>query len=203
MSDDREEGFARRWSRLKHQARESPPQEAPPPDLPATVPAADGPPPEAEEKKKEEKPFDPADLPPVESLTKESDYSLFMRPEVPEELRRKALRQLWATDPVLSAPDLFDMHNLDYNAVPTFPEGVQTLYRVGQGMFDALEAEAEKAAAEKAAAERSADKPADSAAQPRDAGPETPGTARGAEASDFAAQQDISRKRDDSGQTNS
>jgi hypothetical protein len=138
MSEN-EEGFARRWSRLKQQARERPPEEAPAPDLPVTT--SDQPSPDGGEKP-DEKPFDPATLPPVESLTKESDYTLFMRPEVPEELRQKALRRLWATDPVLSAPDGFDMHTLDYNAVPTFPEGVKTLYRIGQGMFDQHETEA-------------------------------------------------------------
>jgi hypothetical protein len=74
-----------------------------------------------------------------------------MRKEVPEDLRQKALRRLWATDSVLASPDPLDMHNLDYNAVPTFPDGVKTLYRIGQGMLDEAEADAEKKAAEEAA----------------------------------------------------
>ena len=143
---EKDEGFARRWSRLKQQAREEQqPEEASPPDLPAPVAASDAPPESGD--KPEEKPFDPASLPPVESLTNESDYSPFMRPEVPEDLRQKALRRLWASDAVLSAPDPVDMHNIDYNAVPTFPDGVKTLYRIGQGMFDESEAEAAKPAA--------------------------------------------------------
>jgi hypothetical protein len=147
MSGD-DEGFLRRWSRLKEQARkEEPPAEAPPPDLPATVAAE---PSRDAGDKPDEKPFDPATLPPIESLTTESDYALFMRPEVPEALRRQALRRLWATDPVLSAPDGFDMHTLDYNAVPTFPEGVKTLYRIGQGMLDEHEAETATESAETA-----------------------------------------------------
>jgi Protein of unknown function (DUF3306) len=150
-----DEGLAQRWSRLKQQAREeqAAAKEAPTPQVPAPAETpADA---TKAEDKKEEKPFDPASLPPVESLTNESDYSLFMRAEVPEDLRQKALRQLWATDPVLSAPEVFDMHNLDYNAVPTFPEGLRSLYRVGRGVIDAAEAEAEEAA-EKAAAEKAA-----------------------------------------------
>jgi hypothetical protein len=149
LMDEKDESFVQRWSRLKQRAREEQQPEAAPA---AAVPSPSQAAPTEDEKKedaKEEKPFDPADLPPVESLTKDSDYSLFMRPEVPQELRQKALRQLWATDPVLSAPELFDMHNLDYNAVPTFPEGVKTLYRVGRGLIDALEADAEQADAEK------------------------------------------------------
>jgi hypothetical protein len=147
--DEKDEGFAQRWSRLKRQAREQQrPEEPPAAAVPAEAPPVED---KKEERKEEAKPFDPADLPSVESLTKDSDYAPFMRPEVPEELRQKALRQLWATDPVLSSPDLFDMHNLDYNAVPTFPEGVRSLYRVGRGLIDAIEAEAEEAAARKAA----------------------------------------------------
>ena len=143
---DKDENFAQRWSRLKQQAREEEKlTEAPPSDLPAKVdePVAEEP--------KEEKPFDPASLPPVESLTKDSDYSQFMRPEVPEDLRQKALRRLWAADPVLSAPDALDMHTIDYNAVPTFPEGLKTLFRIGQGMLDEAEA---KAADDEAASRR-------------------------------------------------
>jgi hypothetical protein len=165
---DKDESFAQRWSRLKQQARdEEKLTEAPPPDLPATA-ATDQRQPAAEEPK-EETPFDPASLPPVESLTKDSDYSLFMRPEVPEELRQKALRRLWAADPVLSAPDALDMHNLDYNAVPTFPEGVKTLFRIGQGMFDEAEAKAADAEAASRRAEDSAVEKAASADLPPDA----------------------------------
>ena len=155
---DKDEGFAQRWSRLKQQAREGEKKlaEAPPPDLPATI-GTDEPPPTAGDKPEEEKPFDPASLPPVDSLTKDSDYSLFMRSEVPEDLRQKALRRLWAADPVLSAPDPLDMHNLDYNAVPTFPEGVKTLFRIGQGMLDP---EPEAKVAEAGAASRQAEEPA-------------------------------------------
>jgi hypothetical protein len=155
---DKDEGFAQRWSRLKQQAREDEKKlaEVPPPDLPATT-GTDEPPPTAGDKPEGEKPFDPASLPPVDSLTKDSDYSLFMRPEVPEDLRQKALRRLWAADPVLSAPDPLDMHNLDYNAVPTFPEGVKTLFRIGQGM---LEPEPEAKVAEADAASRQAEGPA-------------------------------------------
>ena len=130
---ERDEGFARRWSRLKREAQEAAPQEAPPADLPVPV-AADAPPPDAGETP-EEKPFDPESLPPVESLTKDSDYSVFMRPEVPEDLRQRALRRLWAADAILSAPDPLDMHNIDYNAVPTFPDGFKSLVEAGDELL--------------------------------------------------------------------
>ena len=84
-----------------------------------------------------------------------------MRVEVPEDLRQKALRKLWASDPVLSAPEVLDMHNLDYNNVPTFPQGLKTLFRVGQGMLDA--AEEEEAEKKAAAATKSEGKEGDTA----------------------------------------
>lgn len=45
--------------------------------------------------------FDPATLPPVESLTAESDIRAFLRAEVPEALRRAALRRIWTLDPAI------------------------------------------------------------------------------------------------------
>jgi hypothetical protein len=84
------EKFLDRWSRRKRDgAEESAPAEA------KKVDAA--PPPEA----KEEAPFDPASLPPIESITAESDIRAFLRPEVPPELSRAALRQAWSTDPAI------------------------------------------------------------------------------------------------------
>lgn len=49
----------------------------------------------------------PADLelPDIDSLDGESDFSVFMRDGVPEDLRRLALRKLWASDPVYANLD--------------------------------------------------------------------------------------------------
>jgi hypothetical protein len=180
MTEQDDEGFAQRWSRLKQEAREAEERTKAPPPAAAAAPA-EGKTKQKDEAKKEEKPFDPADLPPVESLTKDSDYSPFMRAEVPEELRQKALRRLWASDPVLSSPELFDMHTLDYNAVPTFPEGVRTAFRVGRGILDALELEAE----EKAAAAAKAGQGEDTARTDESHGDKSP-----AQPSNAAPQQD-------------
>ncbi len=38
-------------------------------------------------------------LPQIETLTAESDYTVFMRPEVPDDIRTLALRRLWFSDP--------------------------------------------------------------------------------------------------------
>ena len=141
MSD---ESFLQRWARFKAEKRreeravapaEAPPQEA----LPAAAQQA---PPPTEEAK-------PPELPPIETLTAESDYSLFMRAEVPEETRLAALRKLWTSDPVLAAQDPLDFQNLDFT-FPKVPEVVKTAYVVGKGFLDAAEKLAEEGAGAKA-----------------------------------------------------
>ena len=68
-----EEGFLRRWSRRKQAVQTAGP--VPVPRQPA--------------------PLTDADMPPIESLTEDSDYSLFLSPGVSEELRGAALRRLF------------------------------------------------------------------------------------------------------------
>jgi Protein of unknown function (DUF3306) len=46
-----------------------------------------------------EPPFDLAKLPPLESITAESDIRAFLAPGVPPELTRAALRRAWSADP--------------------------------------------------------------------------------------------------------
>jgi len=43
--------------------------------------------------------FDPASLPPIEEITAATDIRGFLRPGVPSELTRAALRRAWASDP--------------------------------------------------------------------------------------------------------
>jgi hypothetical protein len=45
--------------------------------------------------------IDPATLPPIESLTAESDFGQFLRPGVPTLLRNAALRRMWSLDPAI------------------------------------------------------------------------------------------------------
>jgi hypothetical protein len=66
-------------------------------------------------------------LPPVESLTFESDFSLFMRPGVDETVRRAALRQL-LRDPRFNVMDGLDVYIDDYSKPsPIEPEVVRSL----------------------------------------------------------------------------
>jgi len=95
-------GFLKRWSRRKQ--GESEPAEGPEPAPPAPVPAPERAPgapealPAAAPPSETEEPFDPATLPPIESLGADSDYTMFLKKGVPEALRLAALRKAWVSD---------------------------------------------------------------------------------------------------------
>ena len=72
------------------------------------------------------------------------DIKGFMRNEIPEALRRRALRSLWRSNPVLAVLDGLNDYDEDFNAVTTGAEGVKTLYQVGKGMFDKAQRAQEK-----------------------------------------------------------
>jgi hypothetical protein len=112
MSEEGREGFLARWSRRKREAASEPEPEAEPEAAPLALPAADPEPPEAgqplaEPPTRQSCPIpnlpevDLASLPPIEELTAESDFSLFLRPGVPSLLRNAALRRMWSLDPAI------------------------------------------------------------------------------------------------------
>ncbi|KAA0582386.1 DUF3306 domain-containing protein [Azospirillum sp. B21] len=108
-----DEGFLGRWSRLKRETRteEAPAGPEQMDDAPAAVPAEIAPsPPAAEEAP------DLSDLPPLDSLDAASDYTGFLRRDVPGELRRQALRKAWASDPTIAGFRGFAEYDWDYNA---------------------------------------------------------------------------------------
>ncbi|NMT63189.1 DUF3306 domain-containing protein [Marinobacter orientalis] len=76
------------------------------------------------------------DLPDPDAIEIGTDITGFMRKEIPELLRRKALRSLWKSNPVLAVLDGLNDYDEDFSNAATTVNGVQTLYRVGQGMFD-------------------------------------------------------------------
>jgi len=103
------ENFIARWSRRKREASEgaevtkssiapdavaesAPPSEDPRQERDA-LPASGGAP------QSPEAAFDPAKLPPIETITAESDIRAFLAPGVPPELTRAALRRVWSADP--------------------------------------------------------------------------------------------------------
>jgi hypothetical protein len=88
------EGFLSRWSRRKRAVVEGrAPEEAPPPAPLEAKPEALPAEPEDE--------FDLTSLPPIESLTIESDFKAFLHRKVPLDLRAAALRRAWSLDPAI------------------------------------------------------------------------------------------------------
>lgn len=88
------EPFIARWSRLKHGSAKAD----------ATDPAKDVPQESAE---------GAPTLPPVESLTPQSDFSGFMAGSVEDGLKRAALKKLFS-DPHFNGPDLFEPFSGDW-----------------------------------------------------------------------------------------
>ena len=99
-----------RWSRRKLAAAAEAPAPAPAPAVvPATAPGVSGPP-------------APVELPPVESLTFESDFTAFLRPGVDDKVKRAALKQLFR-DPRFNIMDGLDTYIDDYTkADPIAPD---------------------------------------------------------------------------------
>ena len=97
---ERDEGFLRRWSRRKQDAAaqsKAPP--APNKDKPAPA------------------------LPPLDSLTFESDFKAFMHAKVEEGVKRAALKKLFA-DPRFNVMDGLDIYIDDYSKDDPLPPGM-------------------------------------------------------------------------------
>jgi uncharacterized protein DUF3306 len=108
-----DENFLSRWSRRKTAAKaatpapRSPQEDAKPVATPAMTP---------------ETPAAPQPLPPVESLTFDSDFTAFMKPEVEPGLRREALKTL-LRDPRFNVMDGLDVYIDDYSKPDPLPDG--------------------------------------------------------------------------------
>ncbi|MDX2258806.1 MAG: DUF3306 domain-containing protein [Hyphomicrobiaceae bacterium] len=70
-----------------------------------------------------------------------SDYTRFMQHGVPDSVRNKALRQLWASDPIMANMDGLHDYWDDYtDAAVAVPAGtLKTAYRVGKGFLSDAE----------------------------------------------------------------
>lgn len=90
-------------------------------------------------------------LPDPDSLVMGDDFSGFMARNVPDHLRRRALRKLWVSNPVLANLDGLLDHGEDYTDAATVIPGMQTAYQVGKGMMSHLIALAEQQAAKETA----------------------------------------------------
>ncbi len=106
------------------------------------------------------------DLPDPDSMKQGDDFSAFMSDAVPQRLRRRALRQLWRSNPVLANLDNLVDYGEDYTDAALVMENLQSAYQVGKGMLKHLEAMAEAAEkAEKAVGEAAEDEDAAAGAE--------------------------------------
>jgi hypothetical protein len=78
----------------------------------------------------------PEDLPDVNTLDQNSDYSLFMRKGTPEHLKRLALKKLFHSDPALAVLDGLNDYDEDYSMIGMVAEAISTRYQPGKGMVD-------------------------------------------------------------------
>jgi hypothetical protein len=133
-----DEGFLQRWSRRKAEARSAAePATADPGAAAEGQPAAAGETPGPGQR--EGAPVAPEDLPDIESLDAGSDFSVFMRPGVPAQLRTQALRKLWRADPTFSKIDGLLEYGEDYT-IQSWPTGmIQTAYQIGRGFVTEIE----------------------------------------------------------------
>lgn len=123
-----------RWSRIKNEAR----KEAELAPLSTTEPEAA--PEEQEltvnEALPEQALLEKYDLPAPESIELGTDITGFMRKEIPEFLRRKALRALWRSNPVLAVLDGLNDYDEDFTTAGKVMPTIKTLYKVGEGLID-------------------------------------------------------------------
>lgn len=122
-----EEGFISRWSRRKDLAKRAEPATrvedtaSPPEDRGAVA---------APQRTAVE------DLPDIETMSIDSDFSAFLQDGVPDELRAAALRRLWRLDPVFANLDGLVEYGGDYTDAATVVESLKTAYQVGRGFVD-------------------------------------------------------------------
>lgn len=126
MSD---EGFFRRWARLKSTGGE--PEQAQPVPAPVAVPVA---------VESEAQAAPPAPLPTMDDvakLTPDADFSAFVAKGVDKSVQRLALKKLFA-DPHFNAIDGLDMYMNDYNKAAPLPPGMLASLKHAPGVLSRL-----------------------------------------------------------------
>jgi Protein of unknown function (DUF3306) len=106
-----QEAFFSRWSRLKEETRQAPPEPVPDRTVDPKAPAPE--------------------LPPLDKLTFESDYSAFFHPKVDDDMRRAALKKLFS-DPRFNVMDGLDVYIDDYSKTEPIPPAMLAGLRQAQ-----------------------------------------------------------------------
>lgn len=77
-------------------------------------------------------------LPDPDKMARGDDFKAFLKKTVPEHLRKRALRTLWRSNPVLACVDGLNDYDDDY-LTGSFGQGpISTTYQVGKGMLSHL-----------------------------------------------------------------
>jgi hypothetical protein len=118
-SPAKEETFVQRWSRRKRAAdregaKSTTAAAIEPPMAPPASPIGDARSSNQETTSAKQTATEPPPLPPVESLTFESDFRAFLQPNVAEDLKREALKKL-LHDPRFNVMDGLDVYIDDYS----------------------------------------------------------------------------------------
>ena len=108
------EPFLSRWSRRKEEALRSPPEPAPKKTVDPGAPAPE--------------------LPPLDTLTPESDFRAFFHPKVDEDVRRAALKKLFS-DPHFNVMDGLDVYIDDYSKTEPIPAAMLASLRQAQNIL--------------------------------------------------------------------
>ncbi|MBL4873239.1 MAG: DUF3306 domain-containing protein [Rhodobacteraceae bacterium] len=85
--------------------------------------------------KPEEEVLAELDLPNPDEMAPGDDFSAFMKAAVPTQLRNRALRTLWRSDPVLANVDMLVDYGEDFTGKGDALAVVKTIYQVGKGML--------------------------------------------------------------------
>lgn len=135
-STEPQDAFLKRWSRRKVEAAQTT-------DAPAKIDETD----EAAEElpdhagEPDQDAAIPEDLPDIETLNKDSDFTPFLREGVPEALKRQALRILWRSDPIFANLDGLNDYDDDFSIIGNLAEKISTLYEPGRGYLKSSEIE--------------------------------------------------------------
>ena len=128
--------FLSRWSSRKRAVTEEEAAEArAESDAPADPAAVPSDATESKAGESEEEILARFNLPSPESLGPGDDYSGFMQSGVPEFLRRRALRRLWRSNPVLANLDGLNDYDEDFTSPEETMKVLKTAYQVGRGFL--------------------------------------------------------------------
>lgn len=179
MADDGEDRFLTRWARRKRDsARPDRPVEAAAPAPAQPLPEHRG---DGEQEAAAAAP--PPELPDPDTLGETADFTVFLKKEVPDALRRRALRRLWRLNPVFANLDGLNDYDEDYTDAARVVDGLKTLYQAGRGMVlpeEDAPADAAPAQGEEAVAVAEGEAPSDREAGADQARPQ-PGAAEEAQ----------------------